>query len=60
MNLKQFFKLIKKSVPTDISFGDASISDKHSNFFVNKNNATFDEMLSLINYVKENVKKKLE
>jgi len=52
------WQLIKKSVPTDISFGDASISDKHSNFFVNKNNATFDEMLSLINYVKENVKKK--
>jgi UDP-N-acetylmuramate dehydrogenase len=34
------------------------ISDKHSNFFVNKNNATFDDMKQLINFVKQNVKKK--
>ena len=31
---------------------------KHSNFFVNKNNATFDDMKKLINFVKKNVKEK--
>ena len=46
------------SVPAGISFGDAFISEKHSNFFVNKNNATFDEMNSLISYVKKKVKDK--
>ena len=55
---KKVWKLIKESVPGNISFGDAHISKKHSNFFVNKNNATFSEMYSLINYVKKNVKKK--
>ena len=55
---KKVWKLIKESVPENISFGDAHISKKHSNFFVNKNNATFSEMYSLINYVKKNVKNK--
>ena len=36
--------------------GDAIITTR--NFFVNKNNATFDEMNSLINYVKKKVKDK--
>ena len=49
---KKAWELIRASVQGDINFGDASISEKHSNFFVNKNNATFDEMFSLINYVK--------
>ena len=31
---------------------------KHSNFFINKNNASFDEMYALINFVKKNVKDK--
>ena len=51
-------RLIKESVPENINFGDAHISKKHSNFFVNKNNASFDEMNSLINFVKKNVKEK--
>ena len=55
---KKVWELIKESVPENISFGDAHISKKHSNFFVNKNNATFSEMYSLINYVKKNVKNK--
>ena len=45
-------------MPLDTSFGDAGISDKHCNFFVNKNNASFDDMNNLINFVQENVKKK--
>ena len=55
---KKAWELIKESVPANISFGDASISKKHSNFFVNENNASFDEMNSLINFVKKNVKDK--
>ncbi len=55
---KKAWELIRVSVQNDINFGDASISEKHSNFFVNKNNATFDEMFSLINYVKKKVKEK--
>ena len=55
---KKAWELIKESIPNDISFGDACISKKHCNFFVNKNNATFNEMNSLINFVKKNVKRK--
>tara|TARA_A100001388_G_scaffold277135_1_gene267018 strand:- start:288 stop:1196 length:909 start_codon:yes stop_codon:yes gene_type:complete len=55
---KKAWELIKLSVPKNINFGDAYISDKHSNFFVNKNNATFEQMVSLINYVKKKVKDK--
>ena len=55
---KKAWELIKESVPENINFGDACISKKHSNFFVNKNNASFDEMNSLINFVKKNVKDK--
>ena len=50
--------MIKKSVPIDTKFGDAEISDKHCNFFVNRNNASFDDMKKLINFVKEKVKLK--
>ena len=55
---KKVWQLIKESVPLDKSFGDACISDKHFNFFVNKNNASFNDMNKLINYVQESVQKK--
>ena len=55
---KKAWELIKGSVPENINFGDACISEKHSNFFVNKNNASFEEMYSLITYVKKAVKDK--
>ena len=45
-------------MPNNTSFGDATISEKHFNFFVNKNKATFQEMKKLIDFVKKNVKKK--
>ena len=45
-------------MPEDISFGDAKISSKHANFFVNSKNASFSEMNELINFVKDKVKKK--
>ena len=40
------------------SFGDASISEKHCNFFVNKGNARFEDMKDLIEFVAECVFKK--
>ena len=52
------WELIKNSVPKNINFGDAYISSHHSNFFVNKNNAKSKDMLKLINFTKEQVKKK--
>ena len=55
---KKVWELIKESVPLDTKFGDASISKKHCNFFVNENEAKFKHMQKLINFVKEKVKKK--
>ena len=55
---QKVWELIKKSVPLDTKFGDAEISKKHCNFFVNNNNATFEDMKKLIEFVKENVKSK--
>ena len=55
---KKVWQLIKESVPLNTSFGDACISDKHCNFFVNKNNATFDDMIKLIRFVQKSVKEK--
>ena len=55
---KKAWELIKESVPENVNFGDACISKKHFNFFVNRNNASFDEMNSLIDFVKKNVKDK--
>jgi len=55
---KKVWELIKESVPADLSFGDACISNKHCNFFVNKNNASFNDMSKLIKFVEESVEKK--
>ena len=55
---KKVWELIKESVPLETSFGDASISSKHSNFFVNKNNASFNDMKKLIEFERESVEKK--
>jgi len=52
---KKVWELIKDSVPLDTSFGDAAISDKHCNFFVNKGNASFEEMKNLIKFVSNKV-----
>ena len=55
---KKVWELIKSSVPANTSFGDAVISEKHSNFFINKNKATYEDMKKLIDFVKKNVKEK--
>ena len=52
---KKVWELIKDSVPLDKTFGDAGISEKHCNFFVNKGNATFEDMTKLIEYVTKKV-----
>ncbi len=55
---KKVWQLISESVPLEKSFGDASISEKHCNFFVNKGNAKFEDMKNLIEFVADNVFKK--
>jgi UDP-N-acetylmuramate dehydrogenase len=55
---KKVWELIRESVSLDTKFGDACISEKHANFFVNKGNATFNDMKKLIDFVSESVFKK--
>ena len=55
---KKVWQLIKESVSLKKSFGDACISEKHCNFFVNKGNAKFEDMKNLIDFVSESVFKK--
>ena len=55
---KKVWELIKESVPLDSKFGDACISEKHCNFFVNKGNASFEDMSKLIEFVSKKVLEK--
>tara|TARA_B100000575_G_scaffold226179_1_gene186789 strand:- start:1816 stop:2724 length:909 start_codon:yes stop_codon:yes gene_type:complete len=55
---KKVWQLIQESVPLNQSFGDACISKKHCNFFVNKGDAKFQDMKKLIDFVSEKVLKK--
>jgi len=55
---EKVWELIKKSVSLDTKFGDAEISKKHCNFFINKNNANYEDMNELIKFVKKKVKLK--
>ena len=55
---KKVWELIDDSVDKNIKFGDAIISEKHSNFFINKNNATYEDMKKLIDFVRNSVRKK--
>jgi len=55
---KKVWQLIKESVSLNKSFGDAGISEKHCNFFVNKGNAKFEDMKKLIDFVSDSVFKK--
>ena len=52
---KKVWELVRESVPTGIHFGEAAISEKHNNFFVNRGNAKYEDMKKLINYVKGEV-----
>ena len=55
---KKVWELIKESVPLDKKFGDACISQKHCNFFINNGNATFEDMSNLIEFVSKRVLEK--
>jgi len=55
---KKAWQLIKESGCHEFKVGDAVISKKHCNFFVNKGNANFKDMKKLINFVSESVFKK--
>ena len=52
---KKVWEIIKESVPGEISFGDATISEKHCNFFINKDKASCSDMKKLINFVQKKV-----
>ncbi len=55
---KKAWELIKESGCDNLSIGDAKISEKHSNFFVNVGNAKTSDVEQLINKVKKEVHKK--
>ena len=55
---KKVWEIIKNSIPSNLQFGDAVVSDKHANFFVNKGNATYKDMKKLIDFVRDAVKNK--
>ena len=55
---KKVWELIKESVPLNQTFGDACISEKHCNFFVNKGDASFEDMKKLIDFVTKKVSEK--
>ena len=50
--------LIKEAGCINLREGDASISQKHCNFFVNNGNAKSSDIENLINKVKQRVKEK--
>ena len=55
---KKAWQLIKESNCERLKVGDAEISEKHCNFFVNKGNATSKDLEELINKVKNAVYQK--
>ena len=55
---KKAWELIKESNCERLKVGDAEISEKHCNFFVNKGNATSKNLEELINKVKNTVYQK--
>jgi len=54
------WKLIKDSGCAGMNFGDAFISEKHCNFFVNRGNAKSSDLEKLIHEVENKVLKKLK
>ena len=52
---KKAWELIKEAKCENMKIGDALISEKHCNFFINKGSATSADMENLINLVREKV-----
>ena len=55
---RKAWKLIKETGCEELKVGDASISNKHCNFFVNNGNASATDIEKLINRVKKRVAEK--
>lgn len=51
-------KLIEDLGLKGYTIGGAQVSEKHANFIVNTSNATYDDIISLIEYIKKKVKEK--
>lgn len=51
-------KLIEELGLKGYTIGGAKVSEKHANFIVNENNATFEDIINLINYIKKEAKEK--
>ena len=58
LNKKKAWELIKETGCDNFKVGDAVISKKHCNFFVNNGNAKSSDIESLINKVKQTVNEK--
>ena len=50
-------KIISECFPFGYKWGGAEISTKHSNFIINKGNATFQDVTHIIRYIKKVVQK---
>ncbi len=58
---KKVWELIRESIninEVNKMFGDATLSEKHCNFLINKDKASSKNMKNLINFIRENVYKK--
>ncbi len=55
LNNKKAWELIKSSECSGFKVGGASVSEKHSNFFLNNNDASSSDIETLINKVKDKV-----
>lgn len=53
-------ELIEKCGLKGYTIGGATVSEKHANFIVNKNNATGEDIINLINLIKEKVYEKFK
>ena len=51
-------KIIDECGLKGYTIGGAQVSEKHAGFIINKNNATAEDVINLINYVKETVYEK--
>lgn len=52
--------LIEKCGLKGLTYNGACISEKHANFILNENNASFDDIIYLINLCKKSVKEKFD
>jgi UDP-N-acetylmuramate dehydrogenase len=50
------WQLIKNLNLDKMHVGDACVSSQHANFLINKNNASFDDMKTLIDIIREKVR----